>query len=180
MMTAMSWPRKMLFRRTLNMIMITIRMIMVTIRMIMMITIRMMIMVIMIISIIVSFPRGFQSLDNPEMFIPIFASVKDRNTWFFCISERFFHKICTSRYKKMSIKSWRSKILTCNKCSPNRVGARGIKVPWEGVFQSSLNLHEGILEIFPGVNKRLDTNLLVKDARVANSAKPFRFGHLTP
>ena len=100
----------------------------------------------------VSFPHGFQSLDNPEMFIPIFASVKDRNTWFFCISERFFHKICTSRYKKMSIKSWRSKILTWNKCSPNRVGARGINVPWEGVVLS-LNLHEDMLDKFPWVNK---------------------------
>ena len=42
--------------------------------------------------------------------------------------------------------------MTYNKCSPNRVGARGINVPWEGVVLS-LNLHEDMLDKFPGVNK---------------------------
>ena len=42
--------------------------------------------------------------------------------------------------------------MTYNECSPNRVGARGINVPWEGVVLS-LNLHEDMLDKFPGVNK---------------------------
>ena len=61
-----------------------------------------------------------------------------------------------------------------------KFGARGIKVPWDGVVYS-LNLHEDILEIFSGVSKKpeTETNLLVSDARVANPAKPFQFGHKT-
>ena len=45
----------------------------------------------------------------------------------------------------------------------------------------SLNLREDILEIFSGVSKKPDTetNLLVSDAKVANLAKPFQFGHQT-
>ena len=78
-------------------------------------------------------PRLFVSLDNPKCVVRFFTS-NETPQYLILLYFRRFSKDLRSRYKKMSIKPEAEQILTYNKSSPNRVGARGIKVPWEGVF----------------------------------------------